>query len=198
MNMQRSGLKRIGRKERMKMSKYKIGDKVYLECEVSKIDMSDNTYRLKYEDYMDEHSSTYSVTDKVLHPADESYSKGLNDAWELAKKIIIQPDDGGYTAQELEELFRTIVPSEVFAAFTPQEALAKVKEYEDKCNEIKKGDVVKLIGSTHEAIVTRVSVTSLYFLFKDGSCGSLSAKEDFEKTSKHFDSIDEFMRSADD
>jgi hypothetical protein len=69
-------------------------------------------------------------------------------------------------------------------------------------NEIKVGDIVRLKGTTHEAIVTRFTETTICLLFRDGSCGNLCAKGNFEgnfeETDKHFDSIDEFMRSADD
>lgn len=179
------------------MSKFNVGDKVYLECEVIRKDMRDNTYRLKYKNCYgcgDKDSETDYVKDDVLHSADD-YNKGLNDAWELAKKIVLYTGDGGYTWQELTRIFGEGDCGDVLKAFTPQEALAKAKAYEDERNEIRVGDVVKLKGTSHEAIVTRVSVTSLCFLFKDGSCASLSAKEDFEKTDKHFDSIDEFMKS---
>lgn len=100
------------------MSKYKIGDKVYLEGKISEYDENDNTYCVDYSDYYKETHSTVWVKGAVLHATDDNYNKGLNDAWELAKKIVINSDDGGYTAQELEEMFRTIVPSEVFADFT--------------------------------------------------------------------------------
>lgn len=179
------------------MSEFNVGDKVYLEGKISEYDASDNTYCVDYSDYYKETHSTVWVKTAVLHPPDDAYNKGLNDAWELAKKIVINSDDGGYTANELEEMFRTIFPDEVFADFTPQEALAKVKAYEEERNEIKVGDVIRLKGTGNESIVTRVTEISLYFLFKDGSCGSLFAKEEFVKTG-HFDSIDEFMRSTDD
>lgn len=146
--------------------------------------------------------SKYKIGDNdVLHTPDEAYNKGLNDAWELANKIAINSDDGGYTAKELEEMFGTIFPDEVFADFTPQEALAKAKAYEDERNEIKVGDVVKLKGCYIEGIVTRVTETNICYLSKDGICSNSSCNNSdfinryFEKTGKHFDSIDEFMKS---
>lgn len=177
------------------MSEYSVGDKVYLECEVKEEYANDNTYVLKYKNWLKSEYTTALVEDDVLHPIDESYNKGLNAAWELAKKIVGSPSNGGYAANELVEIFGT-VNKPVLDAYAPQEALAKVKAYEER-NEIKVGDVVKLKETTREAIVTRVTETCLYFLFKDGSCGSLFAKEDFEKTGKHFDSIDEFMKQED-
>lgn len=179
------------------MSDFKLGDKVYLECEVTDIDRSDNTYRLAFEDFTDEELTIGWVDKEVLHPVNESYNRGLNDAWELAKKIVINSDDGGYTANELEEMFRTIFPDEVFADFSPQEALAKVKAYEEERNEIKVGDVVTIRGGVLESIVTLVDGCIIHRLFRDGSCDCGVNKEDLKKIG-HFDSIDEFMRSTDD
>lgn len=173
------------------MSEFNIGDKVYLECEISEYDAGDDTYCVDYSNYRKFTLTASWVKDDVLHPADDAYNKGLEDAWELVKKIVINSDDGGYTAKELEEMFGTILPSEVFADFTPQEALAKVKE----CNEIKAGDVVTVKGCPIESIVTKVSDYAIYRLFKDGSVDGCVTKEDLEKTGRHFDSIDEFIKS---
>lgn len=176
------------------MSEYKIGDKVYLECEAYDEEI-DNTYELKYRNWHGDEEFTNFVTVDVLHAPDELYNKGLNDAWELAKKIVKSPNKGGYKANELAEIFG-ISDKPVLDAYTPQEALAKVKEYEGR-DEIRVGDVVKLSYSYIESIVTRVSGDIIYQLFSDGSCDSIG-KEDLVRTGKHFDSIDEFMRSADD
>lgn len=175
------------------MSKFNIGDKVYLECEAYDEEI-DNTYELKYRNWHGDEEFTNFVTVDVLHAPDELYNKGLNDAWELAKKIVKSPNKGGYKANELAEIFG-ISDKPVLDAYTPQEALAKVKEYEGR-DEIRVGDVVKLSYSYIESIVTRVSGDIIYQLFSDGSCNAIG-KEDLEKTGKHFDSIDEFMKQED-
>lgn len=178
------------------MSDFNIGDKVFLECEVREKDMSDDTYRLTYEDCSDGYSITDFVKDDVLHTPDEAYNKGLDDAWELAKKIVLPDHLGGYTVDELKDIFGKNTFASLMNTFTPQEALAKVKAYEEH-NEIKVGDVVRSKGCNVEGIITKISEIKIYRLFKDGSCDSISTKvkEDLEKTGRHFDSIDEFMRS---
>ena len=181
------------------MSEFKVGDKVYLECEVREKDMSDDTYRLTYEDCSDGYSITDFVKDDVLHTPDEAYNKGLDDAWELAKKIVLPDHLGGYTVDELKDIFVKNTFVSLMNTFSSQEALAKVKVYEEH-NEIKVGDVVRSKGCNVEGIITKISKIKIYRLFKDGSCDSISTKvkEDLEKTGRHFDSIDEFTRSADD
>lgn len=179
------------------MSDFNIGDKVFLECEVTDIDRSDNTYRLAFEDFADEESTIGWVDKEVLHPVNESYNRGLNDAWELAKKIVLPDHLGGYTVDELKDIFGKNTFASLMNTFTPQEALAKVKTYEEERNEIKVGDVVTVRGSILEGIVTKVVGHVVYRLFRDGSCDSCATKEELKKIG-YFNSIDEFMRSADD
>jgi hypothetical protein len=179
------------------MSDFKVGDKVLLEGKISEYDASDNTYCVDFSDYHKCTRTTHWIKDDVLHTMDEFYNKGLNDAWELARKIALPTSDGGYSCEELQDIFGYRSFNSVLKMFTPQEALAKIKAYEER-NKIRVGDVVKLKGTSHEAIVTRVTETILHCLFKDGRCTPGCYKENYEKTGKHFDSIDEFMRSADD
>ena len=185
------------------MSKFNVGDKVYLEGKIGKYDESDNTYCVDYFDYCKETHSTVWVKNAVLHPTDEAYNKGLNDAWELARKIVLPMDEGGYTADELRNIFSKNTYMAAMRDFTPQEALAKVKAYEDERNEIKVGDVVKLksVYAEGEGIVTKITETNICLLYKNGNCNNNKCSSNssidryFEKTGKHFDSIDEFMKS---
>lgn len=182
------------------MSDFNVGDKVYLECEVKGRgrgkDRNDNIYLLKYRNRCGDEYETDFVTGDILHTTDD-YNKGLEDAWELAKKIILPTFYGGYSSGELQNIFGYRSPESVLKAFTPQEALAKVKAYDNKMNSIRVGDVVTVKGgiSDFESIVTKVSGRVVYRLFMDGSCDGNANKEDLVKTGRHFESIDEFMRS---
>lgn len=72
----------------------------------------------------------------------DGYDKGLNDAWELAKKL-------DYMAMhELEEIFDVSFAQAVLEKLTPQEALAKLKDYEEQ-SVVKRGDCVKANGEFH-------------------------------------------------
>lgn len=171
------------------MSDFKVGDKVYFKSKILAIE-GDNMYLVA-----DRNGSRRFVAED-LTKTNELYNKGLNDAWELAKKIVESPSNGGYTGNELVEIFG-ILNKPVLDACTPQEAIAKVKEYEER-DEIKVGDVVTVKGCDIKGLVTRVDGYNIYRLFRDGSCNGSVDKENLEKTGKHFDSIDEFMRSVDD
>lgn len=116
---------------------------------------------------------------------EESYQKGLDDAWRCAVKIVNSPLSD---AKILEEIFDTSLPEDVLPTTSASEAIAKIKEYEEKkrANEgIKVGDeVVGKSGLT--AIVTRVMLNEITLVFDDGSSGS-HLKKDFKKTGRHFD-----------
>lgn len=61
-----------------------------------------------------------------------SYQKGLSDAWEAAKKIIVLPSCGGINGKVMMAVFGTIDINEVFDKFCPFEAIEKLKIYEEK------------------------------------------------------------------
>lgn len=128
---------------------------------------------------------------------EKAYNRGLNDAWELAKKIVLPDHLGGYTVDELEDIFGKKTFTSLMNTFSPQEALAKVKAYEEQ-NEIRVGDVVEFKDGYIESIVTKVDGHIIYRLFRDGGFNNVTKKEDLIKTGRHYDSIDEFMRSTDD
>lgn len=52
-------------------------------------------------------------------------NKGLDDAWECARKIALRKD-------EARNAFHDIAPVKVFEEYSASEAIAKIKEYEEK------------------------------------------------------------------
>ena len=75
-----------------------------------------------------EHANTYI---KV-----EGYKEGLNDAWECAKRITLSVEKGGLSAGELTSIFYQNEEAyngidTVLKLFTPEEAIEKIKEYDE-------------------------------------------------------------------
>lgn len=68
----------------------------------------------------------------LIKKSSDDYEKGLNDAWELAKKIggVDHPDS--WYCDELYEIFGTNSSCAVFDKYSCQEALDKSEEYEKK------------------------------------------------------------------
>ena len=63
----------------------------------------------------------------------KAYDRGLNDAWELVKRIESTPEDGGLTNKQILEVFGQYWSSfELYGAFSVEEAMNLMKAYEDK------------------------------------------------------------------
>ena len=115
---------------------------------------------------------------------DRTYEQGLFDAWALAQKLEFDEIDGGLSIDEVENIFGCSV-YDVFKCHSPQEALAKLKAYEEQRN-IEVGDIVLIYGE--EAVVTRVVDEHANILFGDGVTNNMPVKELVgDKTGKHID-----------
>lgn len=76
-----------------------------------------------------EHANTYV---KVA-----GYKEGLNDAWECAKRITLSAAEGGLSAEDLTSIFYQNAKAydgadTILKMFTPEEAIEKIKEYDEK------------------------------------------------------------------
>ena len=112
-----------------------------------------------------------------------SYDKGLNDAWELARKIWDE-----FTLHKLEEIFGYDYTKGVIDNYTPQEALAKLKAYEEQ-SEIKVGDVVDFPSEGRRccAVVTCIVDDYLYGFAENGLLVESLQIDNCKKTGKHID-----------
>ena len=72
----------------------------------------------------------------------DDYNKGMNDAWEIAKKIALPENDGGMSLDDIRKIFSSIRLNDILKVLTPQEAKSKIAAWELARQEIKVGDVV--------------------------------------------------------
>ena len=118
---------------------------------------------------------------------EEAYDKGLNDAWELVRKLYDMKCD------ELGKIFG-IWDSfyEIIRNCTPQEALADLKAYEE-AQKIEVGDVVErksdktkylVVTEENDSSVFNFGVIDLQTMCVDRITGS---KKCYTKTGKHID-----------
>ena len=115
----------------------------------------------------------------------EAYNKGLQDAWELARKISVLPTRGGMDDEG------TFIFDDVLIELTPQEALAKMKAYEAQT--IKVGDVVEFADGTKAVVIDIDTDDSLALLTESGCAESWIKPEIVKKTSKHIDIIESII-----
>ena len=121
---------------------------------------------------------------------DSEYQRGLDDAWECAKKLF-----STMAESDIEKAFPIEWNSGGFKALMnlqPHEAIERLKSYEDY--KIKRGDIVNVKGSCDDdllGVVTKVWEDNCYIMWGDGSGGAW-CKDSVVKTGKHID-IDKFF-----
>lgn len=162
---------------------------IYATMKMARANLSriaDNIYQQGYE--AGKAATPFTDTKEA---EDKAYERGLNDAWELVKKIINDENNGGY-------VFGYRYLFEVVDNYTASEALTKIREYEDKQKQdtkIKVGDEIRL----HDAIevVTSVMSTGLQTIDASGNTSTWYYNtyplETWEKTGRHFPQIAEIL-----
>lgn len=125
----------------------------------------------------------------------QAFNQGADSAWELARKIVRQPINGGYKQSEFEEIFGCGYISDIFEKYTYPEADEKVEAWERQKEEIKVGDVVEVDG--RKCIVTGILTIDEDFkqysvVTEYGSAFPVSP-DLMTKTGRHID-IDSFLK----
>lgn len=100
------------------------------------------------------------------------------EAWEIAKKILLYPEYGGYNSLELEEIFGR---TEHLWEMTPQQAKSKIEAWEEK---IEIGDFVEFEDKIF--CVTRILGDYYCGIDKNGSVYS-TKKKCLKKTGRRID-----------
>ena len=140
----------------------------------------------------------------VKQRVEGAYQRGLEDAWEAARKIIVDTAHGGIALCTLGEIFGAQSYTYIMCENTAQEAIDKIKAYEDgkHSDRIEVGDEVEWDGDKY--VVTYLNydietseITDYDLLAYDGSVADHVKKCTFTKTGKHYDiaSILEAMRT---
>ena len=146
--------------------------------------IADSIYQQGYED--GQAATPFTDTEEAEKKA---YNRGLNEAWETAKKIVNMSED------EFDAVFDDVEYLEAAFESTPQETIAKIKAYEDKQKqdaEIKVGDEVTHNGA--KFIVLNIdSQTSVYCLDIRGRTPIFASIRNLTKTGRHFDQIAEVL-----
>lgn len=126
---------------------------VFPECMLDSFEKLDS-------DYINEHFGNLQ---------DEAYKHGMNDTWELAKKISMHKSDGGIPADELKRIFNEEYIAKIYKNNTVHQAKAKIEAWEKSKAEIKVGDIVEI--DSERTIPLVVS-----YVDNDGFCYMLNKK----------------------
>lgn len=136
-----------------------------------------------------------NVVQKDDKAIEEAYNKGWEDAWEWARKIVLPITEGGFSTDEVKEIFSNMYPKEVMTNLTAQEALAKLEAYK-KEKGIKVGDVVTGYNGGEEYVVlaTEDEMPSGHPLLRNKSNGKVcfATTCSLIKTGEHIDILSLF------
>ena len=81
------------------------------------------------------------------------YVKALVDYYYAIEKIVFMPDKGGYTGEQLKEIFGTSITQDILKNNSPREIMDKIKEYENKQKiKIKVGEKISVNNSEGEIL----------------------------------------------
>ena len=123
----------------------------------------------------------------------EAYRKGLDDAWEAARKIVC---DEKLDWNTLLHLFNKCNFTGIFGEFSASEAIEKLKAYEEKQkadDEIKVGDEVISLKANGEVIedmspwIVTYETKYSYQGFEASGMFHKNPKDCVRKTGRHFD-----------
>ena len=133
-----------------------------------------------------------------------SYEKGLNDAWEAARKIMLSKSNGGLGYEVVLKIFQQayITGTEHFDILrerSASEAIAKIKEYEEQAKEeeeegFKVGDEVT--SDVQRFIVLGIDAGGWYHLWclDNGLTYDTICSKDLRKTGRSFPDLVELFK----
>ena len=132
------------------------------------------------------HEFSDLILPETMTEEEYGYDCGLKDAWELAKKMVLNTYDGGIDAKELEKMFGVQDSYTIFKENDVKDVLAKVEVYE-KEKEIKAGDVVEREVMGIFVVVNVNTDTDCYTLMNKDGRVTCASKKQISKTGKHID-----------
>lgn len=177
-----------------------VGDKYIIELTKRYNDRSfyvegiDRVVTIKELDKLEKYNREYIADCETAY--DKGFRNGLEKAWEMAKKIVLEEVRGGYTGSECVEIFGSysgdaiLINNTVFRALEKIEAYEKQKAEKDK---IKDGDEVSLDDGTKGVVVFSSTDGHLNVVNAYGGMRSYNATQVI-KTGRHFPQMVEIMK----
>ena len=125
----------------------------------------------------------------------EAYKKGLKDAWEAARRIVLEPGFGGLIVFEVVDIFGTNSAFDVLRNFEPQEAIERLKAYDETQNsrpdKIEVGDEV-IWGECVRGVVMDVDTEGIS-IFTENGCVEGCGLDKVKKTGRHFAEVSKML-----
>lgn len=131
----------------------------------------------------------YEMANRPMITEDDlklAHAKGMEEAWEVARRITLVGTENGYSPNEFNKIFKNTSKYVVFEQ-PIRRVLHHIKEWEE-AKKICAGDVVEWASPAGKipAVVTKVGEKYANILLPDGMCG-MSRISDLRKIGKTID-----------
>lgn len=131
-----------------------------------------------------------------------AYERGLNDAWECARKIVLSKTDGGIGIDAVIAILGNLSAYEIFMDFTALEVITKINNYykspeksQDE-DEIKIGDEVEIPHMDSKGIIIATANKETFLVWLKQMNKPLSIeKHKVKKTGLYFPQINEKIKN---
>ena len=123
---------------------------------------------------------------------DEAYQRGLNDAWDAARKIVLSREDGGLFGYEERKAVFGCGNYMALKTFLAPEAIKKIRQYEQEQKDFKVGDEV-INDEDIKGVTVDMDDYLLHVLDENGVIQAWP-REDAVKTGRYFPEIAEVLR----
>ena len=119
-----------------------------------------------------------------------------DDAWENARKIMLGTEEGGYSADELAEIFGRDFGTTYTILYKCDalEVAAKIKAYEEEKNKIRIGDEVFSYVFNDKGIVTKIGSNNIITIVCDKISSISTSIDKVHKTGKSYPQIVEYYK----
>ena len=126
----------------------------------------------------------------------DGYQRGLKDAWDAARKIVLSREDGGLFDYEERKAVFGCGNYMVLKEFFVSEVIEKIRQYEQKQKEIKIGDEVEGDEGGQRGVVidSRFENSQVVVLTGNSKVYAWWSKCAIHKTGRHFPEIAEVLK----
>ena len=139
--------------------KYKVGDEVIVKVRISEVYEKNNyPYEAVNVSHRNKARSIALRESDIIQEPDMT----AEEAWEIARKIVVSASEGGMTIEDYENIFGKIGCDEIIATMTPQQAKARIEAWEAE-KEIKVGDVVKDCNGKIGVVISKGTSDNVLF-----------------------------------
>ena len=154
----------------------------YTEAEAKYREIRDELEKQAYQrGYEKAYDTAYADAEEIYESGKRAmYQKGLKDAWDAARTLWNTPNR--------KEIFGHTAFNTVLTTLTAQEAIEKIRQYEQEKEEIQVGDEIETPSGLRGYVVNFTDDELVHYVSSEGRFGTMGMSA-VSKTGRHFPEI---------